>query len=186
MQPNKHAHLEYVLVLHHTRCEAGLSHQTVSLERLHQGVVRVHVHQESLLNVLHEVQVFKGGLGLLALFLGRAALARGALQVELEVQANDARQDVIHHHDTDVLPSGLNAVQTEELGQQRAGVLVQVLRDKHRRASLKECFKCLKSLLHDQRKSWGDLIHGKNKKSHFLLPMDKKVFNCWRLHILPL
>lgn len=113
------------------------THQTVSLQRFHQGVVRVHVQQESVWNVLHEVQVLESGSGLLTFFLGRSALAGGALQVELQVHAEDAGQDVIHHHDPDVLPAGLNAVQTEELGQQGARILVQVLRErKHRLESL--------------------------------------------------
>lgn len=39
-----------------------------------------------------------------------------------------ARQHIVHHHQSDVDASGLDAVQSIELGQQRAWILVQVLR----------------------------------------------------------
>lgn len=42
------------------------------------------------------------------------------------MHAHGAGQQVVHHHDPDVLAPGLHAVQPVELGQQGAGVLVQV------------------------------------------------------------
>lgn len=74
-----------------------------------------------------EVQVFVGGTGLLSLLPGRPPLVGGSLQVVFVVHFDAARQHVVHHHQSDVDASGLDAVQAVELGQQRARILVQVL-----------------------------------------------------------
>lgn len=102
-------------------------HQTVSLQGFDQSAVRVLVQAEAFGDVIQEVQVFKGWLGFLALLFGSSPLVRGPLQVKLEVHAHRARQDVVHHHHPDVFAPALDAVEAEELGQQRAGILVQVL-----------------------------------------------------------
>lgn len=77
---------------------------------------------------MHKVQVFKGRLGFLSLLLGCSALVCGALQVKLQVHAEDARQNIVHYHNPDVFPSRLYAVQAEEFGEQRPRVLVQILK----------------------------------------------------------
>lgn len=74
-----------------------------------------------------EVQVFERGTGLLPLLPGSPSLVGGSLQVIFVVHFDAARQHVVHHHQSDVDASGLDAVQSVELGQQRAWVLVQVL-----------------------------------------------------------
>lgn len=106
-----------------------LSHQTVSLQSFNHGVVRVLVQHQSVLHVLHEVQVFECGLGLLPLLLGRSPLVGGALQVVFEVHADHAGQHVVHDNHADVLPARLDAVEAEKLGQQRTRVLIQVLEE---------------------------------------------------------
>lgn len=113
------------------------THQTVSLQGLHHRTVSVLVQDQPVLQVLHKVQVFEGGPGLFPLLLGRSPLIRGALQVILEVHADDTGKDVVHDHHPDVLPPGLDAVEAEKLGQQSARVLIQVLemRKKEKKAS---------------------------------------------------
>lgn len=59
--------------------------------------------------------------------MGRPALVGGALEVVLEVHPHGAGQQVVHHHDPDVLPPGLHAVQPVKFGKEGPGVLVQVL-----------------------------------------------------------
>lgn len=76
---------------------------------------------------MHEVQIFEGGPGLLSFLLGCSPLVGGALQVVFEVHADYAGKDVVHDHHTDVLPSRLDTVEAEKLGQQSARVLIQVL-----------------------------------------------------------
>ena len=76
---------------------------------------------------LLEVQVLEGGRGLLPLLAVGAALVRGALQVVLVVHPERAREHVVHDHHADVHPAAVDVVQAVELGQQRPGVLVQVL-----------------------------------------------------------
>lgn len=92
-----------------------------------QGTVRVLVKSKAFRNVTQKIQVFKSGLGLLPLFLGRSPLVRGALQVELEVHSHRTWQNVVHHHHPDILASTLDTVEAEKLWQQGSGVLVQVL-----------------------------------------------------------
>lgn len=77
---------------------------------------------------MHKVQVFKSWLGFLSLLLGCSAFICGALQVELQVHAEDSWQDVVHYDDPDVLPSGLYAVQAEEFWKESPRVLVQILK----------------------------------------------------------
>ena len=103
------------------------SHQTVSLQSFDQRAVRVLVQSEAFRNVAQEVQVFKSGLGLLSFLLGRSPLVRGALQIELEVHAYRAWQNIVHHNNSDVLAATLDAVEAEKFWQQSPGVLVQVL-----------------------------------------------------------
>lgn len=79
-----------------------------------------------------EVQIFVGGTGLLSLFPGRSSLVGGSLQVVLVVHFDGARQHVVHHHQPDVDAPGLDAVESVELGQQRAWILVQVLSSERR------------------------------------------------------
>lgn len=74
-----------------------------------------------------EVQIFVGRTSLLSLFPGRSSLVGGSLQVVFVVHFDGTRQHVIHHHQSDVDASGLDAVQSVELGQQRPWILVQVL-----------------------------------------------------------
>lgn len=81
------------------------SHQAVSLQGLDQRVVHVLVQHQSILQVLHEVQVFESWPGLLSFLLGCSPLIGGALQVIFEVHANYTGQYVVHHHDADVLPT---------------------------------------------------------------------------------
>lgn len=109
------------------------THQAVSLQGLNHGAVSVLVQDQPVLQVLHKVQIFEGGPGLLPLLLGRSPLIRGALQVILEVHADHAGKYVVHDHHPDVLPPGLDAVEAEKLGQQSARVLIQVLEMRGRR-----------------------------------------------------
>lgn len=74
-----------------------------------------------------EVQVFVSRTSLVPLFPGRSSLVGGSLQVVLVMHFDRARQHVVHHHQSNVNPSGLDAVQAVELGQQGAWILVQVL-----------------------------------------------------------
>lgn len=74
-----------------------------------------------------EVQIFVGGTRLLSLFPGRSSLVGGSFQVVLVVHFDRARQDIVHNHQSDVDASRLDAVQSIELGQQRAWILVKVL-----------------------------------------------------------
>lgn len=79
-----------------------------------------------------EVQVLVGGGGFFPLLPGRPSLVGGSLQVVLVVHFDRARQDVVHDHQPDVDAPRLDAVQPVELGQQCAGVLVEVLRGEKR------------------------------------------------------
>lgn len=74
-----------------------------------------------------EVQVFVCGTRLFSLFPGRLSLVGGSLQVVFVVHLDGARQHVVHHHQSDVDASGLDAVESIEFGQQCARVLVQIL-----------------------------------------------------------
>lgn len=74
-----------------------------------------------------EVQIFIGGTRLLSLFPGRSSLVGGSFQVVLVMHFDGAWQHVVHHHQSDVDASRLDAVQSVELGKQRAWILVQVL-----------------------------------------------------------
>lgn len=112
---------------------SGTTHQAVSLQGLNHSTVSVLVQDQPVLQVLHEVQIFEGGPGLLPLLLGRSPLIRGALQVILKVHADNTGKDVVHDHYPNVLPPGLDAVEAEELGQQSARVLIQVLEMRNRR-----------------------------------------------------
>ena len=102
-------------------------HQTVSLQSFDQSAVCVLVQREAFRDVTHKVQVFESGFGLFSFLLGCPPLVRGALQVELEVHAYRARQNIVHHHDSDVLPPTLDTVEAKKLWQQSPRVLVQVL-----------------------------------------------------------
>lgn len=101
-----------------------MAYQAVSLQSLDQSIVCVRVKQESIADLLHEVQIFKSGLGFLTFLFGCPAFVRGTFEVKLEVHAEHARQNVVHHHNPNVLPTGLHAVQAKELGQQSARILV--------------------------------------------------------------
>lgn len=74
-----------------------------------------------------KVQIFVGRTSLLSLFPGCPSLVGGSLQVVLVVHFDGARQDIVHYHQSDVDASRLDAVQSIELGQQRAWILVKVL-----------------------------------------------------------
>lgn len=74
-----------------------------------------------------EVQIFVGRTSLLSLFPGCPSLVGGSLQVIFVVHFDGARQHVVHHHQADVDATRLDAVQSVELGQQCAWILVQVL-----------------------------------------------------------
>ena len=102
-------------------------HQAVALQRLDERGEGVGIEHEPLRHVLDEVQVFVGGDALFFLLLAGPPLVRGALEVELEVHLDHARQHVVHHHHANVLPARLHTVQPVELGQQRPWVLVEVL-----------------------------------------------------------
>lgn len=94
------------------------------MQSFDQSVEGILVQSEAFGNVRQKIQVFESGLGLISFLLGGSPLVRGALQVELQVHADGARQNVVHRHDSDVLASALDAVEAEELGQQSAGVLI--------------------------------------------------------------
>lgn len=92
-------------------------YQTVPVDGLANRVVLVALHQNPLRPVLHEIQVFECGHGLVPLLCRRPPLVGGALQVVLEVHAHGARQQVVHDHDADVLAGRLDAVEPVELWQ---------------------------------------------------------------------
>lgn len=56
---------------------------------------------------LHEVEVLVGGRGLLLLVLGRPPLVGWALQVVLLVHLGTGGEEVVHHHQTNVLAATL-------------------------------------------------------------------------------
>lgn len=74
-----------------------------------------------------KVQIFVGRTRLLSLLSGCPSLVGGSLQVVLVVHFDGARQDIVHYYQSDVDASRLDAVQSIELGQQRAWILVKVL-----------------------------------------------------------
>lgn len=108
------------------------TYPTVSLEGLHQVVVGLRVEVKPFVVHVLEVQVLVGGTGLVSLFPGCPPLVGGPLQVIFVVHFDAAWQYVVHHHQSDVDASRLDAVQPVELGQQRARILVQVLPSQRR------------------------------------------------------
>lgn len=100
------------------------TYPTVSLQGLHKIVVRLCVKVQSLLMHVLKVQIFVGGTGLLSLLPGRSSFIGGSLQVVFVVHFDRARQHVVHHHQSDVDPSRLDAVQAIKLRQQRTRILV--------------------------------------------------------------
>lgn len=111
-------------------CERNIhktTYPTVSLQSLHEVVVSLCVKVKPLLVHVLKVQVFVGRTGLLSLFPGRSSLIGGSLQVVFVVHFDRARQHIVHHHQSDVDASRLDAVQAVKLGKQSAWILVQVL-----------------------------------------------------------
>lgn len=104
------------------------TYPAVSLEGLHQVVVGLRGEVKPFFVHVLEIQVFVSGTGLLPLLPGGPSLVGGPLQVILVVHFDAARQHVVHHHQPDVDASRLDAVESVELGQQRARILVEVLR----------------------------------------------------------
>lgn len=109
------------------RTSIKATYPTVSLQRLHEIVVRLCVKVKSVIVHVLKVQVFVGRGRLLFLFPGRSPLISGTLQVVFVVHFDRARQHVVHHHQSDVDASGLDTVQAVKLGKQSARILVQVL-----------------------------------------------------------
>lgn len=103
------------------------TYPTVSLQGLHKIVVRLCVEVKPLLVHVLEVQVFVGRTGFFPFFPGRSPLVRGSFQIIFVVHFDRARQDVVHHHQSDVYATGLDAVQAVKLWQQCSWILVQVL-----------------------------------------------------------
>lgn len=95
-----------------------------------QSAERVLVQREALGNGRQKIQVFESRLGLFSFLFGGSSLVRRAFQIKLQVHAYRTRQNVVHHNDSDVLASALDAVQAKELRQQSSGVLIQVLEKK--------------------------------------------------------
>lgn len=110
-----------------------MTHQTVPLNRLAQGIVGVPFQQQTGRQILDKVQVFVNGNGLFSLLRGSSSLISGALEVVFEVHGDDPRQKIVHHYNTDILAPCLNAIQSIELGQQGALVLVYVLEGRKNR-----------------------------------------------------
>lgn len=93
-----------------------MTHQTVPLNSLAQSIVVVRFQQQTVRQVLDEVQVFVNGDGLFSLLRGSSSLIGGALQVVFEVHGDIPGQKIVHHYNTDILSSRLNAIQPVELG----------------------------------------------------------------------
>lgn len=72
------------------------------------------------------------GDGLFPLLRGSSSLIGGALQVVFDVHGDDPRQKIVHHANTDVFSSCLNAIQSIEFGQQGALVLVYILKGRRK------------------------------------------------------
>lgn len=104
-----------------------MTHQAVPLYGLAQGIVVVRFQQQAVRQVLDKVQVFVNGNSLFSLLRGSPSLIGGALQVVFEVHGDDPRQKIVHNYNTDILAPCLNAIQSVELGQQGALVLVYIL-----------------------------------------------------------
>lgn len=124
-QDREHAHTNtHIQLLKHS---AATTYPTISLQGLHEVVIRLGVKVKPFFVHVLEVQVFVSRTSLVPLFPGRSSLVGGSLQVVLVMHFDRARQHVVHHHQSNVNPSGLDAVQAVELGQQGAWILVQVL-----------------------------------------------------------
>lgn len=93
-----------------------MTHQAVPLNSLAQGIVVVRFQQQTIRQVLDEVQVFVNGNRLFSLLGGSSSLIGGALQVVFEVHGDDPGQEIVHHYNTDILAPCLNAIQSVELG----------------------------------------------------------------------
>ena len=104
-----------------------MTHQAVPLYSLAQSIVVVRFQQQTVWQVLDKVQVFVSGNSLFSLLRRGSSLVGGALHVVFEVHGNCPREKIVHHYHTDVLAPTLNAVQSIELGQQGALVLVYIL-----------------------------------------------------------
>lgn len=105
----------------------SVSHQAVPLYSLAQSIVVVRFQQQAVRQVLDKVQVFVNGNSLFSLLRGGSSLIGGALQVIFEVHGDDPRQKIVHHYNADILAPCLNTIQSVELGQQGALVLVYIL-----------------------------------------------------------
>ena len=109
-----------------------MTHQAVPLYGLAQGIVVVRFQQQTVRQVLDKVQVFESGNSLVSLLRGGSSLIGGALQVVFDVHGDDPGKKIVHHHNADILAPCLNAIQSIELGQQGALVLVYVLERRRR------------------------------------------------------
>ena len=92
-----------------------MTHQAVPLNSLAQGVVVVCFQQQAVRHVLDEVQVFVNGDSLFPFLRRSSSLVGGAFHVVFEVHGDVSRQKIVHHHNTDILPARLNAIQSIEL-----------------------------------------------------------------------
>lgn len=110
----------------------SVTHQAVPLYGLTQGIVVICFKQQAVRQVLDKVQVFVSGDGLFPLLRGSSSLIGGALQVVFDVHGDDPRQKIVHHANTDVFSSCLNAIQSIEFGQQGALVLVYILKGRRK------------------------------------------------------
>lgn len=104
-----------------------MAHQAVPLYSLAQSIVVVRFQQQAIRQVLDKVQVFVSGNSLFSLLRGGSSLIGGAFQVIFEVHGDGPRQKIVHHYNTDILAPCLNTVESIELWQQRALVLVYIL-----------------------------------------------------------
>lgn len=106
------------------------THQAVPLYSLTQSIVVVWLQQQAIRRILDKVQVFVRRDSLFPLFRRSPSLIGGAFQVVFNVHGDYPRKKIVHHYNADVLATGLNTVQSVELGQQGPLVLVYVLRGK--------------------------------------------------------
>ncbi len=106
------------------------THQAVPLYSLGQGIVVVCFEQQAVRQVLDKVQVFESRNSFFSLLRGSSSLIGGAFQVIFDVHGDDARQKIVHHYNSDIFASCLNAIQSVELGQQGALVLIYILERK--------------------------------------------------------
>lgn len=99
------------------------THPTIPLQGPHQGIVGFRVKVQAFMHIL-EIQVLERRRRLRVLFAWGTTFIWRSLQIVFVVHLHGTRQNIVHHHHTDVKPAALDAVKAVELRQQRPWVLI--------------------------------------------------------------